>query len=173
MLPQLINMPPFGLTKLPSPKTLQISSCSNFISFEDPKLLDGLEQLVIIDCPALTSLPEDMFKHTCISSIYIRRCGSLEFCCCHNDGLPSSIQSLNVTMVKKMEFPKLISLERMQLYSSLSFLLIGNDVGLVSFPLDVLPKLQALSFLGCENLKNIYIPEGRGIIAQNGLKVSF
>ncbi|GAB4841376.1 hypothetical protein Ancab_022106 [Ancistrocladus abbreviatus] len=169
-LPQLINMPPSGLTELPSLKSLKIWSCSNFISFEDPRLLDGLEKLTIANCPALKSLPEDMFKHTRISSIYISRCGSLEFCCSQNDGLPSSIQSLEMIEVKKMEFPKLISLERMQLYSSLSSLQIGNDVGLVSFPLGVLPKLRLLSFSGCENLENIYIPEGRGITAQSGLK---
>ncbi|GAB4841377.1 hypothetical protein Ancab_022107 [Ancistrocladus abbreviatus] len=170
MLPQLINMPPSGLTELPSLKSLNISKCSNFISFEDLMLPEGLEQLVISNCPAVKSLPEDMFKHTHILSLDIWACGSLEFCCCHNDGLPSSIQSLNVTMVKKMEFPKLISLERMQLYSSLSYLEIGNDVGLVSFPLGVLPKLQTLSFCWCENLENIYIPKGRGITTQNGLK---
>ncbi|GAB4841356.1 hypothetical protein Ancab_022084 [Ancistrocladus abbreviatus] len=169
-LPQLINMPPSGLTELPSLKSLKIWSCSNFISFEDPRLPDGLEQLGIRNCPALKSLPEDMFKHTRISAIYIWCCGSLEFCYSQNDGLPSSIQSLSVTEVKKMEFPKLISLERMQLYSSLSLLRIGNDVGLVSFPLGVLPKLQTLIFQRCENLENIYIPEGRGITAQNGLK---
>ncbi|GAB4841389.1 hypothetical protein Ancab_022118 [Ancistrocladus abbreviatus] len=170
VLPQLINMPPSGLAELPSLKSLTISDCSNFISFEDPRLSEGLKYLEIHGCPDLKSLPEGMFKLAHISSIDIWHCGSLEFSCTHNNGLPSSIQSLSVTMVKKMEFPKLISLHRMQLYSSLSHLKVANDVGLVSFPLGVLPKLRTLSFWSCENLENIYVPEGRGITVQNGLK---
>ncbi|GAB4841385.1 hypothetical protein Ancab_022115 [Ancistrocladus abbreviatus] len=168
-LPQLINMPPFGLAELPSLKRLTISDCSNFISFEDPRLLEGLEELNIINCPTVKSLPEGMFKHAHISSLLIWDCCSFEFCC-HNDGLPSSIQILQVMRVKKMELPNLISAERMHLYSSLWYLSISNDVGSVLFPLGVLPKLSFLEFNRCENLENIYIPEGRGITAQNGLK---
>ncbi|GAB4841353.1 hypothetical protein Ancab_022081 [Ancistrocladus abbreviatus] len=115
-LPQLINMPPSGLTELPSLKSLYISNCSNFISFEDLS--------TIIECD---SDEED------------------------------GVSQANI-------------FGAMQLYSSLWFLQIRNDVGLVSFSLGVLPKLQTLSFLGCENLENNYIPEGRGITAQNGLK---
>ncbi|GAB4841374.1 hypothetical protein Ancab_022104 [Ancistrocladus abbreviatus] len=167
---KLNNMPPSGLAELPSLKNLTISNCLTFISFEDLRLPEGLNYLRISKCPALKSLPKGMFQHTHISLIDIWDCGSLEFSCSHNDGLPSSIQSLSVTIVKKMEFPKLISLHRMQLYSSLSHLKIANHVGLLSFPLGVLPKLQTLSFWRCENLEDIHIPQGRGIATQNGLR---
>ncbi|GAB4841391.1 hypothetical protein Ancab_022120 [Ancistrocladus abbreviatus] len=170
-LTQLINMPSSGLAELPSIESLTISDCSNFISFEDPRLPKGLNYLRVSKCPALKSLPVGMFKHTRISSIDIWDCGSLEFCCSHNNGLPSSIQSLFMAMVKKIEFPKLISLEQMPLYSSLSLVIIGNDVGLVKgYDVACSPRLQTLSLMECENLENIYIPEGRGITAQNGLK---
>ncbi|GAB4860733.1 hypothetical protein Ancab_035896 [Ancistrocladus abbreviatus] len=169
-LPQLINMPPFGLAELPCLKSLVISGYSSFISFEDPRMPEGLEHLKICNCPAVKYLPEGMFKHTYISSLDVSGCGYLEFCCSNHDDLPSSIQLLSVTRVKKMEFSMLISLERMQLYSSLSVLDIANDVGSVLFPLCVLPKLSLLKFWRCENLENIYIPEGRGITTQNGLK---
>ncbi|GAB4841363.1 hypothetical protein Ancab_022091 [Ancistrocladus abbreviatus] len=141
-LPQLINMLLFGLAELPSLKGLTISNCSNFISFKDPRLPKGLEYLEIYNCPAVN----------------------------YNDGLPSSIRRFDVMKVKKMELPKLISAERMQLYSSFWILSVSDDVGSVSFPLGVLPNLHMLEFLRCENLENIYIPDGRGITAQNGLK---
>ncbi|GAB4841351.1 hypothetical protein Ancab_022079 [Ancistrocladus abbreviatus] len=67
-LPQLINMPPSGLTELPSLESLTIWNCTNFISFEDRRLPKGLKYLGIHGCPALKSLPDGMFKHTRISS---------------------------------------------------------------------------------------------------------
>ncbi|GAB4841624.1 hypothetical protein Ancab_022338 [Ancistrocladus abbreviatus] len=124
--------------------------------------LESITELHLQRCDL--RLPEGLLP------LHISECPALEFCCSHNDGLPSSIQSLDIWKVKKMELPKLISAEWMQLYSLLRNLTVSDDVGSVSFSLGVLPNLLHLQFWRCENLENIYIPEGRGITAWNGLK---
>ncbi|GAB4836935.1 hypothetical protein Ancab_001847 [Ancistrocladus abbreviatus] len=132
-------------------------------------LPEGLECLILYRCPALKFVAEGLFKHAHIRKLNIWDCSSLKLCSSHKDCLPTPIESFEVMRVKKMELPRLISSEQMQLYSSLSSLDISNDVGLVSFHLGVLLKLRSLRFSSCENLGSIYIPEGRGIAAQNGL----
>ncbi|GAB4841381.1 hypothetical protein Ancab_022111 [Ancistrocladus abbreviatus] len=58
-------------------------------------------------------------------------------------------------MVKKMESPKLISLELIQLHSLLQSLMVSDDVELASFPLGVLPKLRTLSFQRLQCLEEL------------------
>ncbi|GAB4830247.1 hypothetical protein Ancab_019887 [Ancistrocladus abbreviatus] len=163
-----INIP-FDLAQLLSIKELEIKNCPNMGLLADLSLPPMLEYLLIDACGLLESLPECITFQTHLRKIEIRDCSPMKLSCCHRDGLPTSLESLEVTGWQKMELPKFISLDRLHLYISLVRLEIMNDVGLVSFPLGVLPKLRDLCFDGCENLENVYIPEGRGIDADQRL----
>ncbi|KMT13502.1 hypothetical protein BVRB_4g082800 [Beta vulgaris subsp. vulgaris] len=114
------------------------------------------QSLHISNCISLESLPEAMALLT-LERIFINMCPRLKLA--SNETLPTSLQSLSVRSCKSLQFP--IPMERIEQYSSLSFIFISNIGGpLVSFPLGTLPKLRALWLSDCRDLETLYIPRG-------------
>ncbi|GAB4841528.1 hypothetical protein Ancab_022244 [Ancistrocladus abbreviatus] len=181
------SLPPLG--QLPCLKSLRVEemknlqfvgvevfgSCSDpicsleemlFIRMEAWEIWDAknisfpcLKKLTVKECPRLRGcLPEDILLQTRLRRVKIRACPVLGMGSCPMDGLPTSLERFQALNVGEWGFP-VISVEMMNLYSSLEILRIDDDVALVSFAIGLLPKLRVLCFSRCKNLEKIYIPE--------------
>lgn len=117
-----------------------------------------LDTLSISNCVVVESVPKGLVAFlTHIRTIHIYDCPSLRLV--QGESLPTSLCDLSVESCKRWEFP--IPMERMCHYTSLEQIHLSNiGKNLVSFPLGIFPNLRDLELLVCEDLKNVYIPEG-------------
>ncbi|XP_027341682.1 putative disease resistance RPP13-like protein 1 [Abrus precatorius] len=122
-------------------------------------LLDNLScrQLSIVKCDSLQCLPRMILNANCLQRLNlsdIKSSISLT-----TDGLPTSLQSLDISNCEKLEF---VCDERWHKYTSLEYLVITESCdSLMSFPLDCFPAVRGLQFYDCPNLEAITDKGGR------------
>ncbi|XP_016652537.1 PREDICTED: LOW QUALITY PROTEIN: putative disease resistance RPP13-like protein 1 [Prunus mume] len=98
--------------------------------------INGLKSLILSNCPTLSSFPED--------------------------GLPTSLTSLEINSCRRLEFLPLEMLA--QLTSLLSLWLVNSCDSMRSFPLGIFPKLRTLVIVNCENLESLCLIEEEGAV---------
>ncbi|KAL5803804.1 hypothetical protein ACOSQ3_030604 [Xanthoceras sorbifolium] len=98
-----LQKPPKGLQSFISITKLRIENCSNLVSFPEVCFLFNLSKLEIIDCNALSSLPNGMnCKNACLGSLKVAGCNSLTSIV--RGQLPSSLKRLVVKSCEKLEY---------------------------------------------------------------------
>ncbi|XP_059463422.1 putative disease resistance protein At3g14460 [Corylus avellana] len=110
----------------------------------------GLQELVIVECSSLMSLPKDGLPST-LKTLQISVCSSLVSL--PKDGLPSTLKTLYVNRCTKLELPTNLD------YSSIEKLVLSNCDSFKSFRLDLFPMLNHIEILKCSNLESLIVPE--------------
>ncbi|XP_031274885.1 putative disease resistance protein At3g14460 [Pistacia vera] len=98
-----LEKPSQGLHSCSSLKTLCIQDSPTLVSFLEDSFLLSLSELEIINCHALTSLPEGMkHENTSLERLQIEGCHSLAFIV--KGQLPPSLKQLSIKDCEKLQF---------------------------------------------------------------------
>ncbi|XP_028806814.1 putative disease resistance protein At3g14460 [Neltuma alba] len=115
----------------------------------DDLSLDSLESLTIKKCDSLQSLPRMIMSSHCLQKLFLKNIPLIMSF--PIDGLPTSLQRLEIENCEKLEF---LPQDSWQNYTSLEELSIDNSCpSLKSFPLGCFPKLKWLRISHCHNLE--------------------
>ncbi|KAI9086866.1 hypothetical protein K1719_031189 [Acacia pycnantha] len=113
--------------------------------------LDSLKSLTIKKCDNLQSLPRTIMGSHCLQKLTLEDIPSIKSF--PIDGLPTSLQILEIENCEKLEF---LPQDSWQNYTSLVDLRITNSChSLKSFPLGCFPKLEHLDIHDCHNLESL------------------
>ncbi|KAL3515437.1 hypothetical protein ACH5RR_022339 [Cinchona calisaya] len=149
---RLAFLPEDGIGRSGSLKTFSVENCNNLKILNGFHHLTSLEQLSIMSCPKLTSLPDSFRKFSSLRSLNIVSCPELV-------ALPLSLQ--HVTTLQSLVIhscPGLVDLSDWFVkFSSLRSLAISNCRYMKSLPegLKELRMLQHLSIQDCPHLKRL------------------
>ncbi|XP_021812980.1 putative disease resistance RPP13-like protein 1 [Prunus avium] len=125
-----------GLLSLLETKLLSRLRIINFNDIQCLPNINRLQSLTLLNCPTLSSFPED--------------------------GLPTSLTSLNIFSCRRLEF---LPHEMLAKLTSLDYLSINDSCdSMRSFPLGIFPKLTTLIIGNCENLESLSL----GLIEEEG-----
>ncbi|XP_020411958.1 putative disease resistance protein At3g14460 [Prunus persica] len=125
-----------GLLSLLETKLLSRLYVRRFNDIQCLPNINRLQRLALSTCPTLSSFPED--------------------------GLPTSLTSLNIYSCRRLEFLPHEMLA--QLTSLVSLTLLNSCDSMRSFPLGIFPKLTTLYFWNCENLESFCLIEEEGAV---------
>ncbi|XP_057433570.1 putative disease resistance protein At3g14460 [Lotus japonicus] len=107
-------------------------------------------KLSIEKCDSLQSLPRMILSANCLQELTLKDLTLISF---PIDGLPTSLQSLEIWNCRKLEF---LSHESWHKYTSLEKVVLWNSChSLKSFPLGSFPSLQELNICFCPTLEEI------------------
>ncbi|KAI9077501.1 hypothetical protein K1719_040523 [Acacia pycnantha] len=121
-----------------------------FLGAFDHFLLNSLKSLTIKNGDSLQSLPTTIMGSHCLQKLYLKDISSITSF--PIDGLPTSLQRLEIENCEKLEF---LPQDSWQNYTSLEYLRIRKSChSLKSFPLGCFPKLKSLYIYGCLNLES-------------------
>ncbi|KAI9086858.1 hypothetical protein K1719_031181 [Acacia pycnantha] len=113
--------------------------------------LDSLKSLTNEGCDSLQCLPRTIMGSHCLQKLYLKDIPSITSF--PIDGLPTSLQCLQIEDCEKLEF---FPQDSWQNYTSLYFLIIIKSChSLKSFPLGCFPKLEYLDITDCHNLESL------------------
>ncbi|ONI21036.1 hypothetical protein PRUPE_2G046900 [Prunus persica] len=137
-----------GLLSLLETKLLSRLYVTRFNDIQCLPNINRLQRLSLSKCPTLSSFPED--------------------------GLPTSLTSLNIYSCRRLEF---LPHEMLAQLTSLSSLILENSCdSMRSFPLGIFPKLTTLDIRNCENLESLCLIEEEGAVENlshlNNLRIS-
>ncbi|KAI9086872.1 hypothetical protein K1719_031195 [Acacia pycnantha] len=112
--------------------------------------LDSLKSLTIKKCDSLQCLPRTIMGSHCLQRLHLKDIPSITSF--PIDGLPTSLQDLDIENCEKLEF---LPQDSWQNYTSLEYLrIIKSCHSLKSFPLGCFPKLEYLCIRDCHNLES-------------------
>ena len=133
--PELKGIPPI-LHNLTSLKHLEINQCESLLSLSEVVLPPMLEDLKIMSCSILESLPEGMMQNnTTLQDLEIRWCEKLEL-------------SLGEDMTHNHHASSLTRIT-----------IVDSCHSLMSFLLAFFTKLEHLNIEQCRNLESLYVPD--------------
>ncbi|KAF3954666.1 hypothetical protein CMV_020015 [Castanea mollissima] len=140
-----------SLPSAPAIRDLQLMFCNEVLLKEMPPKLNELRMEGFHN---LESLLDGAMDHNhCLEELIIGDCPVLKFL--PHGGLLTSLKKLGIFNCKELQFPTYPS------YSSLESLDISHSCNsLMSFPLDIFPKLYYLGIKMCRNMESLSVSEG-------------
>ncbi|XP_043714759.1 putative disease resistance protein At3g14460 [Telopea speciosissima] len=139
-----------NLTSLTSLQEFVIESCHALVSFQETGLPTSFQELKIIDCENLKSLPKELHTLTSLQEFVIENCPALVSF--QETRLPTSLRKLEIIDCKNLEsLPK-----ELHTLTSLQEFVIKSCPALVSFQEIALPTLlRKLEIIDCKNLESL------------------